>query len=287
MKKLIVCLMIYLSTAGLFAQDFHVFYDEREDLNRVLRSYNDSIFEFASIFSSGALRILLGEVDILDSRWVQLDIFSLSQMDNRSLRILRNMIYARHGYRFNSPDLTAFFNRFNWYNPRFDNVDGFLTDVDNFHIQMIQAFENRNENLPNVVLNNPAGFWHDSPAVAASYGERFIIHPDNRLEFYFSNMQNVPIAGHLNGSYAIRGNVLIYSVTEIYFVMNNGDIRSMTWGYYWDNSTGNKLTLEKPIVYKFPVSNIETVSWTSGLSCETLTIGGRNFYKFSDDVNYW
>jgi hypothetical protein len=216
----------------------------------------------------------------------ELDIFSLSQLDNRSLRLLRNMIYARHGYRFSSPDLTAFFSRFDWYNPRFDNVDRFLTDADKFRIQMIQSFENRNENLPNVVLNNSTGFWHDSPAVAASYGERFIIHPNNRLEFYFSSMQNMPIASRLNGSYEIKGNVLIYSVTEIYFVMNNADIRGYSWGDSWVNSTGNKLTLERPLVYKFPISNITTRIWSGGFSLETLTIGGREFFKFSDDVNF-
>jgi hypothetical protein len=111
-----------LNVTRLFAQDSSVFHDERGDFNRLLRSYNSSIFDFASIFSSDALRILLGEVDILNSRYLELDIFSLSQLDNHSLRLLRNMIYARHGYRFSSPDLTAFFSRFGWYNPRFDNV---------------------------------------------------------------------------------------------------------------------------------------------------------------------
>jgi hypothetical protein len=197
------------------------------------------------------------------------------------------MIYARHGYKFNSADLTAYFSRFNWYNPGYDNVDRFLTDVDKWHIQMIQAFENRNENLPNIVLNRPVGFWHDSPAVAAGYGERFIIHPNNRLEFYFSSMTNMAIASRLNGSYVIRGNVLIYSVNEIYFEMNNADIIYEPWGYTWDKSTINKLTLERPIVYKFPISNIETRFWEfSGLSRETLTIGGKDFFKFSDDVYF-
>jgi len=288
MKKLIICLIVYLNVTGLFAQDYSVFHGEKGggDFNRLLRSYNDSTFDFAGLFSSNALRILMGEVETLNSRYVELDIFSLSQLDNRSLRLLRNMIYARHGYRFSSSDLTAYFRRFNWYNPRLDNVDRLLTDVDKYHIQMIQSFENRNENLPNIVLNNSTGFWHDSPGVAADYGERFIFHPDNRLEFYFSTMTNMPIVYRLNGSYVIRGNVLIYSVTEIYFVTNNADIRAYSWGWSWDDETVNKLTLERPLVYKFPVSNITTTVFGSERSLETLTIGGRNFYKFSDDVNF-
>ena len=232
MKKVIILFMVYLNTTFLFAQNSSVFHSgDVGDLSDVLRFHNESINEFASIFSSNNLRILLGEVDILNSRWVQLDIFSLSQLDNRSLRLLRNMIYARHGLRFNSQDLITFFSRFNWYNPRLNNVDNLLTDVDKYHIQMIQSFEGRNENLPNIVLNNPTGFWHDSPAVAAGYGERLIIHSNNRLEYHFSQMQNMPLVSHLNGSYVIRGNVLIYTVTEIYFFMNNSDIRMYPWGY--------------------------------------------------------
>jgi len=284
-RKLFVCLIVCLNAAGLFAQDESVFYDGESDLNRVLRYYNDSIFEFTSIFSSNALRILSGEVNILNSRYRELDIFSLSQLDNRNLRLLRNMIYARHGYRFSSNDLTAFFSRFDWYKPRYNNVDNLLTDIDKMHIQMIQAFENRNENLSNIILNKSTGFWHDSPGVAAAYGERFIFYPNNRLEFYFSDMQNMPIASRLDGSYVIRGNVLIYSVTEIYFYMNNGDITSKYWGLDWVNKTINKLTFERPIVYKFPVSKIETKAF-SDINRETLTIGGRDFFKFSDDVNF-
>ncbi|MCL2720753.1 MAG: YARHG domain-containing protein [Treponema sp.] len=291
MKKIII-LLVFLISTGLFAQDFSVFHDENERTRHtsgelsILSFYEGSIFEFSSIFSSNALRILLGEVDILASRWVQLDIFSLAQLDNRNLRLLRNMIYARHGLRFNSADLTSYFRQFDWYNPRLNNVDNLLTDVDKWHIGYIQAYESRNENLPNITLNNPIGFWHDSPAVAASYGERFIFHPNNRLEFYFSNMQNMPIASRLNGTYLIRGNVLIYSVTEIYFVMNNADIRRYTWGNSWVNSTENKLTLERPIIYKFPVSGITTSTFGTDRTLETLEIGGRKYFKFSNNVNY-
>ena len=285
MKKFIIYLTICLSVTGLFAQDYSIF-NRGGDYNRILNYYNGSIYEFTGIFSSSALRILLGEVEVFNSRYRELDIFSLSQMDNRNLRLLRNTIYARHGYRFSSSDLNEFFGRFEWYNPRFDNVDRFLTDADKYHIQMIQSFENRNENLPNVILNNVTGWWHDSPAAAAGYGQRFIFHPDNRLEFYFSQMKDIPIASRLNGTYEIRGNVLIYSITEIYFYMNNADIHGYPWGYSWDNSTENKLTLEKPLVYKFSVSNIVTKYWTSGLSRETITIGGHDFYKFPDEINY-
>jgi hypothetical protein len=286
MKKIIIYIIIFFITMGLFSQDFSVLHGGRGNIGQISNSYNNSIFEFSGIFSSNALKILLGEVDLLSTRYSRLDIFSLAQLDSKNLRLLRNMVYARHGYRFSSADLVSYFTRFDWYNPRFDNVDNLLTDVDKYNISAIQVFENMNENLPNIILNNLTGFWHDSPAVAAGYSERFIIHPNNKLEFYFSEMQNMPIAARLNGSYTIKGNVLIYSVTEIYFVMNNSEIMQYPWGYSWEDETGNKLTLEKPIVFKFPVSNMETRTWSSEFSRETITIGGKDFFKLSDNVNF-
>jgi hypothetical protein len=285
MKKIIICLMISFNAIGLFSQDWSVLHGGRGNLGQISSYYNDSMYKFAGLFSSNALRILLGEVDLLGGRYSYLDIFSLAQLDNRNLRLLRNMIYARHGYRFNSADLNAYFGRFTWYNPRYTNVDNLFTDVDRYNIQAIQAFENMNENLPNIVWNNPVGFWHDSPAVAAGYGERFIIHPNNRLEFYFSEMQNTSIAYRLNGSYTIRGNVLTYSVTEIYFLMNNAQIVQDPGGYSWETVVVNRLTLEWPIVYKFPITNIEVRTWTGGLRREVITIGGWEFFKLSDNVN--
>ena len=201
MKKSILCLLVCLNLTGLFAQTGSTI---GSNYGRLLDSLNSSLSRFDSIFSGNALKILLGETDILGSRYLRLDIFSLSQLNNSNLRLLRNMIYARHGYRFNSTDLIAYFGSFDWYTPKFDNVDSLLTDIDKYHIQMIQAFEGRNENLPFIVPGSITGFWQDSPAVASGYSDRFIFHPDNRLEFHFSEMQMMPVISWLNGHYEIK-----------------------------------------------------------------------------------
>jgi hypothetical protein len=268
-----------------------VLHDGRGDLSEALNSYNNSIFEFAGLFSSNALKILLGEVDLLSGRYSNLDIFSLAQLDNRNLRLLRNMVYARHGYIFNSPDLISYFRRFEWYNPRLNNVDNLLTDVDRFNIQAIQAFENMNENSQNIILSNTIGVWQTSPAMASGWSDRFVFHPANRLEFYFSQMRHVSLIFGTNGSYTIRGNVLIYSVTQMYIIMNNSEIIYIFFGHQWEDTTLNIITFERPIVFKFPITNIETRSWTYDdsdeiiFSRETITIGGRDFFKMRDDVN--
>ena len=285
MKRLLFCFIVSMSLSGLFAQDYSIFgNNSKDDLNRTLSFYNSSISEFISIFSSYDLRILLGNIDVLKSKYLELDIFSLSQMDNRTLRLLRNIIYARHGYKFNSKDLDTFFKRFDWYNPKYDNVDNFLTEADKYHIQMIQQFEKRNENIPNIILKDIVGFWHDSPGVGSGYGERFIFHPNSKLEFYYSEMKSIPIIHSISGNYEIKGNVLVYKIKEVYFYTNNADI---VWGMdiNWVDKSKNKLTLENPIILKLPITNTEIRRWSGGLERTVISIGGRDFFKFSDSVN--
>lgn len=65
----------------------------------------------------------------------------LERMDKPSLRIMRNEIFARHGYIFKSEDLRAHFGRTFWYKPRLENVDQLLTDVERANVKLIKQVE--------------------------------------------------------------------------------------------------------------------------------------------------
>ncbi|MGM9832501.1 MAG: YARHG domain-containing protein [Candidatus Limisoma sp.] len=56
-------------------------------------------------------------------------------------RVLRNAIFARHGYRFKSQDLRDYFNQFSWYMPRFDDVTSHLSEVERENIQFLKSLE--------------------------------------------------------------------------------------------------------------------------------------------------
>lgn len=56
-------------------------------------------------------------------------------------RVLRNAIFARHGYRFKSQDLRDYFNQFSWYMPRFDDVTSHLSEVERENIQYLKSLE--------------------------------------------------------------------------------------------------------------------------------------------------
>jgi hypothetical protein len=67
------------------------------------------------------------------------------------LRILRNMIYAKYNYRFQSNDLQEYFSQFSWYNGTENDVEKSLTYIDHRNIKIIQTLE---EHYPVIIPYN-------------------------------------------------------------------------------------------------------------------------------------
>lgn len=70
--------------------------------------------------------------------------YSEQEIQNKSLdelRILRNEIFARHGYIFKSDDLQNHFSEFDWYKPTKTDVNQFLTETDKANIELITKLE--------------------------------------------------------------------------------------------------------------------------------------------------
>jgi len=82
---------------------------------------------------------LVGLFNVAASRLLyEYDLEGLTQSE---LRILRNSIYARHGYIFKSADLTAYFSRFSWYHPTLTDVNGQLSSIEKENIAFIKDHE--------------------------------------------------------------------------------------------------------------------------------------------------
>ena len=65
------------------------------------------------------------------------------RMDKAAIRVMRNYILARHGYKFSSPDLQRYFSEEGWYQPRNSN-DGIseeLTLLERLNIELIRSEE--------------------------------------------------------------------------------------------------------------------------------------------------
>jgi hypothetical protein len=77
-------------------------------------------------------------------------------LNANELRLLRNTIFAMHGYRFKSKDLQGYFTRLTWYNGTKDNVDNELTEKEQGIIEIIQKIE---ENYTKIKFENIAGTY--------------------------------------------------------------------------------------------------------------------------------
>ena len=69
----------------------------------------------------------------------------LSRYSKSLLRLMRNEIYARHGYKFASADLTTYFSKTNWYQPGSDNSQIKISDLEQLNINIIKHYEDNRQ----------------------------------------------------------------------------------------------------------------------------------------------
>lgn len=72
---------------------------------------------------------------------IVLSVSILSLFDKSQLRLMRNEIYARHGWQFSSEDLKSHFSKFSWYKPSGNNSTIKLSDLEQFNVDLIKAME--------------------------------------------------------------------------------------------------------------------------------------------------
>jgi len=78
------------------------------------------------------------EVAVSDRLLTEDDLRGLSK---EQLRILRNTIFARHGYKFAVADLQEYFGIKKWYRPQYDDVTHLLNTIERENVQFIRKHE--------------------------------------------------------------------------------------------------------------------------------------------------
>ena len=73
-------------------------------------------------------------VDKLKSK----DVENLTQPQ---IRVIRNLIFARHGYSFKGKDLRLMFESYDWYVPFTNDVKGQLTELEKTNIALLNRYE--------------------------------------------------------------------------------------------------------------------------------------------------
>jgi hypothetical protein len=65
----------------------------------------------------------------------------VAHLPNGELTIMRNEIFARHGYIFKTQEMIKHFSKQNWYRPLYEEVFGDLSDIEKKNVQFIKSFE--------------------------------------------------------------------------------------------------------------------------------------------------
>ena len=115
------------------------------EINKIIdNQYNILLIDNKNIITNEIENTIIynGDISLFD----KINEFNFLNLKNEELRILRNTIYAKYGYIFQSNDLSEHFNRFIWYNPQYNNVDEKLTEYDWFIIEIIRKIENQQIN---------------------------------------------------------------------------------------------------------------------------------------------
>ena len=76
----------------------------------------------------------------------KMEVSEASHYTKKELEIIRNSIFAHHGYRFKRKDLFDYFSQFAWYNPTTDNmaaVSKELSSVERYNVEFIQKQEKK------------------------------------------------------------------------------------------------------------------------------------------------
>ncbi|WP_242939276.1 YARHG domain-containing protein [Tepidibacter thalassicus] len=115
----------------------------------------------------------------------------LSTLDKDELIILRNAIYAKHGYIFTQKKYNDYFLQFNWYKPTSNNVSQLLTSVDHDNIKRIIQLEQVLEKLE--FKSNKLGFSITFPH---NWKNKYkIVEYDTYMIVYFNPSKNVDFKG--------------------------------------------------------------------------------------------
>ena len=67
--------------------------------------------------------------------------FDLSRLGSRDLKIMRNEIFARHGYIFKTADMINYFSGESWYRPLYHDVTHMLSSIEKANVNLIKSFE--------------------------------------------------------------------------------------------------------------------------------------------------
>jgi hypothetical protein len=117
-------------------------YDEGDDkADSMPVAENDTLDDEEYVFVEEFYRTASDEVFKINASTTKLEEADLKNLRKLDLEIIRNSIFARHGYAFKTETIRSFFEASYWYVPISDNVDKELTVLEKQNIALLTRLE--------------------------------------------------------------------------------------------------------------------------------------------------
>ena len=138
----------------------------------------------------------------------------LENLSRRELQIMRNEIFARHGFIFkNGGEMDRYFKNTNWYNGRYNNVDNRLSEIEKKNINFIKNHENSANNInigytkgTNVIMRDNHSTQSKVIGSFKNSGERITIldsyYPNNSGETLIQ--RNITVRTNIGSNYNLQ-----------------------------------------------------------------------------------
>ena len=117
-------------------QTYLIFYNQKGEALHVYRKTTDGLYNCQQAqqhMADQPYESLLTQ-QVLNRPYLQ-------NITRENLRLMRNEILARHGYRFQSADLQQYFGAKSWYHPGNNNAAIRLNDLEKLNVELIKAEE--------------------------------------------------------------------------------------------------------------------------------------------------
>lgn len=129
---LAVVLVAGLGVGGYFI--YQNFTKKTETIN-----YDTSVNNESSYYDNNAIDESEYEYEYLRER--EMTYADVEGKSAEELRLMRNYIFARRGYIFESEDLKEYFEQFSWYVPLYYDVTPRLSDIEKYNVNFIKEYE--------------------------------------------------------------------------------------------------------------------------------------------------
>ena len=129
---LAVVLVAGLGVGGFFI--YQNFTKKTETIN-----YDTSVNNESSYYDNNAIDESEYEYEYLRER--EMTYTDVEGKSAEELRLMRNYIFARRGYIFESEDLKEYFEQFSWYVPLYYDVTPRLSDIEKYNVNFIKEYE--------------------------------------------------------------------------------------------------------------------------------------------------